>query len=160
MFRLRVVEIPIPPLVERGDDILVLAGHFLEAVSGRTHRFSPDCEQALMAHTWPGNVRELSNAIERAVIFSRDKVIRPEDLPASVGGQRVEPAAEITDPAGDFQTAKKHVIERFERSIITRALKEHNGNVSRAASSLGIHRQNLQQKMKSLGIEASMFRKR
>lgn len=159
-FRLKVVDVPVPPLRERPGDIVVLARHFLESFGNGKLELSPEAEAALTAHAWPGNVRELRNAIERASIFCRDGIVRPEDLPRDVaGGSASEISAPTWDPADDFQTAKQKVIDRFERDIVTATLEKHNGNVSQAARELGLHRQNLQQKLRQLEISAERFRR-
>ena len=89
----------------------------------------------------------------------RDGVVRPEDLPQEVGGVSAPGASELTwDPTDDFQTAKQKIVERFERDILTTALEKHSGNISKAARSLGLHRQNLQQKLRQLEISAEDFR--
>jgi two-component system NtrC family response regulator len=161
LFRLRVVEIELPPLRARGGDVLLLARHFLSS-SRAGLALSPEAEQALLAYAWPGNVRELANALERAAIFCRDGVVRPEDLPREVGGVdgKGKAAAGLLawDPDDDFATAKKKVVDRFEREMITAALREAGGNISQAARRLGLHRQNLQQKLHELGISAERFR--
>ncbi|HSG40988.1 MAG TPA: sigma-54 dependent transcriptional regulator [Thermoanaerobaculia bacterium] len=162
LFRLRVVEIELPPLRERGGDVLLLARNFLAAASRAGLAFAPETERALLAWSWPGNVRELANAVERATIFCRGDVVQPEDLPQEVRGaapREGDPGAGLTwDPEDDFQTAKKKVIDRFEKAILTEALREHGGNISQAARKLGLHRQNLQQKLHELGISAESFR--
>jgi DNA-binding NtrC family response regulator len=160
LFRLRVVEIETPPLRARGQDILLLARHFLDEVSPRPLRLTPDAEQALLAHIWPGNVRELRNAVERAAIFCRGGIVQAADLPAEVGGASDTAAPAPTDLIGwragdDFRTAKQRLIETFERTVISAALARHDGNVSAAARELGMHRQNLQQKIRRLGISPS-----
>ncbi len=164
LFRLRVVELELPPLRERGGDVLLLARNFLAAASP-TLSFAPETERALLAWSWPGNVRELANAVERATIFRRGDVVQPEDLPQEVRGAAPRDGDPgdlgkglAWDPEDDFQTAKKKVIDRFERAIVTEALREHGGNISQAARKLGLHRQNLQQKLHELGISAESFR--
>ena len=161
VFRLRVVEIELPPLREREEDILPLARHFL-ASSRAGLALSPETERALQSYPWPGNVRELANAIERAIIFCRGGIVEPEDLPREVAGAdgdgRAAAGPLAWRPEDDFATAKKKVVERFEREILTAALHEHGGNISQAARHLGLHRQNLQQKLHELGIEAEEFR--
>ncbi len=159
LFRLRVVESELPPLRERDNDVLLLARHLL-ASSPRGLTLSPDTERALLAYPWPGNVRELANAIERATIFCRGTVVQPDDLPQEVRG--AEPASGVWrfdwQPGDDFATAKKKLIDRFERAMLTQALAAHGGNISQAARSLGLHRQNLQQKLHELGISAEDYR--
>ena len=163
LFRLRVVEIELPPLRERGGDVLLLARAFLAAASRSGLAFSPDAERALLAYAWPGNVRELANAVERATIFCRGEVIQPEDLPQEVRGAAREEGANrellAWSQEDDFQTAKKKTIDRFERALITEVLREQAGNISGAARRLGLHRQSLQQKLHELGIAAESFRR-
>ena len=171
LFRLRVVEIQLPPLRERGEDVLQLARHFLahNAGTGRAPRhparlsLSPAAEQLLLDYAWPGNVRELANAIERAAIFCRGDQIGPADLPpdlrAGTGSSAAPAEAAIAWPPGaDFQTAKAQLVDRFERAYLAAALRAHGGNISRAAVGLGIHRQSLQQKLRKLRLPAELFR--
>jgi len=165
LFRLRVVELRMPPLRERGEDILILARHFLESFSsgGGRLQFHPQTERLLQDYSWPGNVRELRNAVERAAIFCRDDLVRPEDLPSDVragapGGVSREKETVAWKLEDGFQAAKTKVIERFERDILRAALREHHGNISRAAKALGLHRQNVQQKLRQLGISVDEFK--
>ncbi len=164
LFRLRVVELKVPALRERGEDPVLLARHFLQEVSPRPLRLTPDAEAVLRAHAWPGNVRELRNAIERAAIFCRGGIVQRDDFPAEL--RSPSRASESVRPEGglvawekgeDFSAAKKRVVEGFEREILRAALREHGGNVSGAARELGLHRQSLQQKLRRLGIDASEF---
>ena len=162
LFRLRVVEIELPPLRERGGDTLLLARSFLAAGSRPGLAFSPEAERLLLAYTWPGNVRELANAVERATIFCRGSLIEPDDLPGEVrGADGSGPGGGLLAwwrPCEDFQEAKDKLIDVFEREVLTAVLREHRGNLSQAARELGIHRQNLQQKLHKLGIVAEEFR--
>jgi transcriptional regulator with GAF, ATPase, and Fis domain len=164
LFRLRVVELQVPALRERGEDPVLLARHFLSEVSPRPLRLAPDAEAALGAYPWPGNVRELRNAIERAAIFCRGGVVQAGDLPAELrssptgsGPVRPEGGLVVWEKGEDFSAAKRRLVERFERDILCSALREHGGNVSSAARELGLHRQSLQQKLRRLGIDASEF---
>jgi DNA-binding NtrC family response regulator len=168
MYRLRVVELELPPLRQRGDDVLRLAEAFLRDAAPGGARISAESEELLRAHDWPGNVRELRNAMERAAIFCLENVVRPEDLPSELrlaGGGPAGPAAASDggdglgwQPGDDFQEAKKSLIERFERAVLQRALEVEKGNVSQAARLLGLHRQNLQQKLKALDISPADYR--
>ena len=162
-YRLRVVEIEMPPLRERGEDIALLAGHFLDLQTQGRLKLDSAALEALAAYAWPGNVRELRNAIERAAIFCRDGVVRVGDLPAEVRGTAGEAEASLDamvdrQPGEDFASAKRRAVERFERVLVETALREHKGNVSHAAAALGLHRQNLQQKMRELGLSSASFR--
>jgi DNA-binding NtrC family response regulator len=163
LFRLRVVELPMPPLRERGEDILGLARGFLGSFGSSRQRFDPQAEKLLMRYPWPGNVRELRNVVERASIFCRGELVQTEDLPkelreSSTDGRVAEESMYHWDRKEDFQTAKAKVIERFESEILSAALREHQGNVSRAARALGLHRQNVQQKLRRLGLSTENFK--
>ncbi len=160
-YRLRVVELAVPTLAERGADVLLLARHFLALSGRRGCDLTSEAERALSGHPWPGNVRELRNAMERAAIFCRGAV-RLEHLPAEIRGglsaSVATPEVEAVSPVVDFQAAKTAAIESFERRFFTEALKRHGGNVSRAAREAGMHRQNLQKKLRRLGIDPEEFR--
>jgi DNA-binding NtrC family response regulator len=162
LFRLRVIDLELPPLRDRNGDVLLLARHFLDAAGSGHLELSPGAEAALYSYSWPGNVRELANAMERAAIFCNDHTIRATDLPTDLRGEdggATDPVALSPSVGEDFRTAKARVIDAFERRILTTALKTHSGNVSQAARALGLHRQNVQQKLRRLGISASSFKK-
>lgn len=178
-FRLRVVELQVPPLRERGDDVLLLARAFLRQTTHRSPHLAPDAAGALRAHPWPGNVRELQNAMQRAAIFYRGHHITLEDLPAELQGitsppvgrsTRGHPGSTAADPATpgafagiafagtEFATAKGEVIEQFENRYFDDLLTRHQGNISQAAREAGLQRQNLQKKLRQLGIDAASYR--
>jgi DNA-binding NtrC family response regulator len=156
-YRLRVVTIELPPLSTHKGDIGVLADAFLKmhgARLGRPARLSKDALTALEAYDWPGNVRELKNALERsAVMFRGDEILR-DDLPSEVATGQPLTLRENSneDNAGmterDFREAKR----KFEIAWITKELVSHRWNVSRTASTIGLHRQSLQEKLRELGI--------
>lgn len=168
-YRLRVVEVQVPPLCQRGSDVLLLARAFLEAAGCHHRQLSPEAASALVSYPWPGNVRELRNAMERAAIFCRDGAVQVAHLPteirqadaAALAGVDAAGAGIDSDkPSGnddllalDFQEAKARVIDRFERRFLQAALERSGGNVSQAARKLGMHRQNLQKKLKQLGLQ-------
>jgi len=131
-YRLNVIEIGLPPLAERPDDILPLAEHFL----GGMARLSDEAREALLAHSWPGNVRELKNAIERARLLCRDGVIDPADL--NLTARRIAPGG-AAEP---------------DREQIEAALKASGGVVSRAAQALGLSRQALYRRLEKFGLAA------
>jgi DNA-binding NtrC family response regulator len=161
-YRLRVVEIVLPPLRERAEDIPALAQRFLEQVANRLgrepKRLAASALARLARHTWPGNVRELRNVLEQAAVLSSGGTIEEADL--RLGALPVESGATATavaSPAaggGDatFRDAKQRVIDEFERSYLIRALREHDGNISRTAEAIGMVRQSLQQKIRELGL--------
>jgi DNA-binding NtrC family response regulator len=138
-YRLNVVELNIPPLRERREDILPLASRFIEEFAKGKARFSETVAVCLENYPWPGNVRELRNAMERAVLLSRSELILPEHLPVRV--RSVEPdslAFETSDPAK---------LEEIERQAIMAALKQHNFNRTETAKALGISRRALLYKL-------------
>jgi len=158
-FRIRGIELSIPPLRRRPEDIALLADFFLDRFAsrqgGKSVRLEPGAVEALLRHTWPGNVRELEHCVTAAVAMATGESIGANDL--SLGRT---PAAAAADPL-DFNAlnglplteAKAKLIDRFERHAIRSALVACEGNVSAAARQLGIHRQNLQQKMLQLDIQ-------
>ena len=143
LFRLNTIEIRIPPLRERREDIASLARHFL-AVHARRYRrvlrgFEPSAERALMEHPWPGNVRELDHAVERAVLMARGDVVAEGDL----GLRRTAEAATKLEDLS---------LEEVERVLVEKALLRHHGNVSRAASALGLSRSALYRRLQRHGL--------
>jgi two-component system response regulator HydG len=138
-YRLNVVELNIPPLRERREDILPLAGRFIEELTKGRARFSDTVSLCLERYPWPGNVRELRNAMERAVLLSRSELILPEHLPTRVRAATEQPAAaEATDPAR---------LEEIERQAILQALPQHDFNRTETARALGISRRALLYKL-------------
>ncbi|HSG00290.1 MAG TPA: sigma-54 dependent transcriptional regulator [Vicinamibacterales bacterium] len=150
-FRLNVVPISVPPLRERGDDVVRLAEHFIAEFSReygrRVKRLSPGAVPRLRAYSWPGNVRELRNVIERLMITVPDESIEEQhlDFLAPADAPSADPEAE---PVRQLHEAR----EGWERRYIASALAACDGNMSRTAEVLGIERSNLYKKMKSLGI--------
>jgi len=158
-YRLRVVEIHLPPLRERREDIPLLASHFLEETSARMGReikgFTQDAMERLVAHDWSGNVRELQNEIERAVALAGPEVDR---VTADMLSEEIR-GAPAPAPAGDLPVAMppatdwnlNRSVDELKRHMIREALRE-TGSKSRAARRLGIPRQSLQKMMKRLGL--------
>ena len=147
-YRLRVVEIAIPPLRERREDILPLARTFLASTAERTGRkitgLTPAAAHQLMRYSWPGNVRELENAIERAVVLARGPRIDAGDLPPEV-------SLAVPDPV---LTADVRPLADVERDYITAVLQAVGGNRTQAAAQLGIGPATLYRKLKAYGITA------
>jgi transcriptional regulator with PAS, ATPase and Fis domain len=139
LYRLNTVEIRLPPLRDRLDDVPRLASHFLSGAAARYGKklsgFTPEALQALLQHPWPGNVRELEHAVERAVLLTGgDRAIGVTDLllrPAAEPSSRIE---EMT-------------LDEAERILIRRALERFEGNVSRAADALGLSRSALYRRL-------------
>ncbi|HEV8673100.1 MAG TPA: sigma-54 dependent transcriptional regulator [Methylomirabilota bacterium] len=145
-FRIDVIEIQVPPLRARAEDIPLLAAHFLEGAAARYRKqidgVTPQAMELLTRHDWPGNVRELKNAIERAVAYAKSPFLTPAELPEAVlrGAARHD--------RHRFREWKEKTLERLEREFIERALAEHGGNVTHTAKALGIHRSTLQRLMR------------
>jgi DNA-binding NtrC family response regulator len=130
-YRLNVIELALPPLRERPDDILPLAQHFL----GDEARLSDESRSALLAHAWPGNVRELKNSIQRARVLCRDGLVQPADL--GLAGAVRAPLRGNDEP---------------DRAAIEAALARARGVISQAAAELGLSRQALYRRLEKLGI--------
>jgi DNA-binding NtrC family response regulator len=140
-YRLNVIEIAVPALAERVDDIVPLAEHFL----GASLRLSDEAVAALLAHDWPGNVRELRNSIERAKLLARDSLLQRSDLNLPAAASRAG-APPSTLPGRDG--------EHLSRESIEASLRAAAGNVSRAAHSLGLSRQALYRRMERFGLRS------
>jgi DNA-binding NtrC family response regulator len=201
-YRLRVIELVIPPLAERREDIPLLVDHFLKEAAKRFGRelkpLTGDALRACVGHEWKGNVRELRSAVEQALLLAPGPEIAVTDLFASVaGGGSSTPSSSpgrpvaglgvassggsapvasppsgsspigfapggaasgsVADPGSasgpvTFREAKERVVEAFERDFLLQALQRHGGNITKAAEEVGMYRQNLQQKMRELGI--------
>ena len=152
LFRIRGIELAVPALRNRRDDIVMLANHFLDASSNvDTKPMSQGAIESLLRHHWPGNVRELQQAVLGASAMSSGDEIEPGDL--GLMPTESEATSDFSDLMGlPLTEAKNQLVESFERTAISAALEAHNGNVSAAARQLGIHRQNLQQKIEKLGL--------
>ena len=156
-YRLRVVTVDIAPLRERREDIPLLAGAFARQAAERhslpERTLGREALSRLMEYDWPGNVRELKNAIERAAIMSEGAELNAIDLgkQASKASAVIETSTNgnlLVPYTNDFRDDRRE----FERRYIARCLEEANGNVTRAASVLGMHRQSLQHKLRELGL--------
>ena len=149
LFRLNTVEITIPPLSERRDDILPIAKHFVDVYSRKYNKadcaLSSSAEAALLAYDWPGNVRALRHAIERAVILSKSEVLGPGDLQLDYPG-----ATPATAPTTAIPTILN--LDEMEKDTIEKALRKHGFNISRAAAELGLTRASLYRRMEKHGI--------
>jgi DNA-binding NtrC family response regulator len=154
--RLNVVQIQLPPLRERGDDVLLLAEHFLKmfrsAVNKSVDGLAPAARQKMLLHRWPGNVRELRNAIERALILETTRELQPASLPdflveARLG--RSAPAGLAPDESLD------DALMRIERELIAGALAQNGYNLTRTAERLKLTRHSLRYRMQRLNLQAT-----
>jgi len=153
LFRLNTVEIELPPLRERRDDILLLVRHFLSAYArkyGKPERQLPaDVAAALTAYDWPGNIRALRHAAERAVILADGDAFTVEDF--SLGRSGTIPRA-APAPAPVEQARDDLNLERAEKQMVEQALKKHAYNISLAAAELGLTRASLYRRMEKHGL--------
>jgi DNA-binding NtrC family response regulator len=145
LYRLNTVEIQLPALRDRREDVPVLAGHFLAKQAARYRKaiagFAPDAMQALLAHSWPGNVRELEHAVERAVLMCAGERVALEDLSLRARADGAPPFEDMT-------------LEQVERHLIVRALARA-GNVTDAARALGLSRSALYRRLQYFGIQGT-----
>ncbi len=144
LFRLNTIELKLPPLRERREDIPALASHFLKRQSVRYSKqlagFDQAAMQALMDHLWPGNIRELEHTIERAVLLATGEFVRTSDLALNERG------------SGNAQRLEELTLSEAERTLIEKALARFDGNVSHAAKALGISRSALYRRMSAHGL--------
>jgi DNA-binding NtrC family response regulator len=143
LFRLNTIEIPIPPLRERREDIPLLASQFLVQHARRYRKdldgFEDPAMKVLIAHSWPGNVRELDHAVERAVLMSSGRKVRSSDL-----GLRTT--------AEESRTLEEMSLEEVEYTLIKKALARYDGNVSKAAEALGLSRSAMYRRLQRHGL--------
>ena len=154
-FRLNVISIEVPPLRKRGEDIPLLAAHFLQRFAGRNRKsikgFAPQALDSMLRYPWPGNVRELENAVERAVILCNGDLITGRELPANViDAPLLAEAAPV--PEGDVSLAGLS-LDTVERRAIEETLRQTGDNKSEAARRLGITRATLHNKLRKYGLE-------
>jgi DNA-binding NtrC family response regulator len=147
-FRLQVLPLVLPPLRERREDIMAIAQHLLERI-GSSARIGDEARQLMVNYEWPGNVRELLNVLRRATLFADgpeiDASLMRRMLAASVFGH-------VTQPAASVDAGPPTSLAEVERTHIERVLAQMEGNVTRAATALGIDRRTLQRKLKSFGL--------
>lgn len=153
-YRLHVVPLYIPPLRERGRDILVLANHFAHRISRRMGRsfegFTEDAEKKLLRYDWPGNVRELENAMEQMMVFAEGETIDTEDLPDFLADGECS-AGKVSLPSGEIPLPE--ILEDLERQLIARAYENAGGVKTETARLLGIKTSALYYKLEKYGIK-------
>ncbi len=147
-YRLNVMEVHVPPLRERPEDILPLATHFIGLFSRQKSRFSASVSASLLRYRWPGNVRELRNAMERAALLSRGEIVLPEHLPARLTSAAAPAATGAAYPPRDAQR-----LEEIEREAILNALRKNHYNRTETARELAISRRALTYKLQRLRAE-------
>ena len=154
--RLNVVRFNLPPLRERGDDVRILAEHFLKnfrvALKKNTAAFTVAAHQKLLAHRWPGNVRELRNVVERALILETSGEIQPSSLPDFTSEQRLQKVGHaMAGPDEPLEAA----LERIERELVQGALEQNSFSLTRAAAQLKLTRHSLRYRMQRLNMKVA-----
>ena len=154
--RLNVVQFHLPPLRERGDDICLLAEHFLKifrvTLNKNISEFTPAAHQKLLSHRWPGNVRELRNVVERALILETSHQVQPTSLPDfSLETRLQKPGGATAEPDESIEAA----LERMERELIQSALEQNNFSLTRTAGQLKLTRHSLRYRMQRLNMTAT-----
>lgn len=156
-YRIKVVNIKIPPLRHRIEDIPLLVNRFIQYFSEKHQKhiasISSEAMKILISYNWPGNVRQLKNVIESALVLANNEILDTTDLPEEIKHpENNAMTLKNVDYNLSFRDAKKLLIENFERDFIKKKLEEFSGNISRTAEALDMHRQNLQQKIRDLRI--------
>ncbi len=156
-FRINVFSLMLPPLRERRQDILVLAGHFLSNLSKQIGRgaihLSPQAHRKLTGYAWPGNIRELEAVMHRSARFSKSQNVHQDDIDLPVAeGIKVETET-------SFRQAKNNMVEEFERKYLLAILAENCGNVSRAAKAAGKDRRSFQRLLRKHNLDCTAFLK-
>ncbi|MCA8993524.1 MAG: sigma-54-dependent Fis family transcriptional regulator, partial [Planctomycetaceae bacterium] len=166
-YRLSTFRIDLPPLRERGDDVILLAKHFLNRFSNATrYQFAPETLDELRSRKWHGNVRELRNAVEHAAILSRSGTILPSALPSPVlpSGSAASPTGDLAGVVNQWLQSREgknepgllnQFMETIEPILFQHALEVSGGNRSEAAQLLGIHRQTLREKLRRYDMDPS-----
>jgi DNA-binding NtrC family response regulator len=147
LYRINTIEINMPPLRERDDDVVLLANHFLNYYSKKynksVNKISDAAISRMKKYSWPGNIRELQHSLERAIIMSVTSVLQPEDFIFNSKGQEKDEDA--------FLIENFH-LEEVEKVLIRKVLKKYNGNITQAATELGLTRSSLYRRLEKYGL--------
>jgi two-component system, NtrC family, response regulator len=161
-YRISALLIPVPPLRERGEDVLLLANHFLSrfaaAYGTSVQGYTREAIESLLAHRWPGNVRELENRVQRAALLARGPYATRHDLGLGPEGAEESggaPEAELPHPA--LRKARLEAMERFERIYLETTLRRTSGNVTHAARLAGVSRQTIQSLLRRHVVDPRRF---
>jgi two-component system response regulator AtoC len=162
-YRLSIIQIDIPPLRERGDDVLLLSAHYIDTIGGRLRRnkitnLSPEVASLFRRYAWPGNVRELRNVIERALILEDNETVTMDYLPAGLVGDSIAQAPQAAT-ASSRNSSPKFVLpaagielDEVELGFVRQAIERSGGNQTKAAELLGISRDQLRYRLKKLEV--------
>ncbi|MFV0422313.1 PEP-CTERM-box response regulator transcription factor [Oleidesulfovibrio sp.] len=156
-FRIGVVTIKLPPLRDRGSDVMLLAEHFLQTISAqqdtKVQGFSSAAEKAMLHYTWPGNVRELENKVRRAIILASGQRIGPEDLGIETDGCESTAESCAGGIGGSNRKTLKEARNAVEREMVENALRVFSGNIVQAAKSIGVSRPTFYDLLKKHGLD-------
>lgn len=158
-YRLAVIHIELPPLRQRGDDVLLLARHFLKQLQRPgplVKHFAAEAEDLFRRYAWPGNIRELRNAVERGLALARGELIVPADLPPMI--QQAFVRADNIQTAERLLASRAEALNDTERDYLIALLRENEGNVARSATQAGMSRQGLHKLLKKHGVDAADYR--
>jgi DNA-binding NtrC family response regulator len=158
-YRLAVIHIELPPLRDRGDDVILLADHFLRLLqrnSENVKELSPEAVALLRQYNWPGNIRELRNAIERGIALARGDRITPPDLPVSV--QRGSRKTKANSGRKSDTATHADILDDAERKYLASLIDKNSGNVAQSAREAGLSRQGLHKLLKKHDIDAKKYR--
>jgi two-component system response regulator HydG len=159
-YRLGVIHIELPPLRQRGNDAMLLAKHFLNALRPArcpVRGFSDEVAECFRKYRWPGNIRELRNVVERALALARTELIEVSDLPPSLQPSALAHQKRI---ASVTSASRYEALDDAEHGYLTSLLRKHRGNVSQAAQQAGMSRQGMHKLLKKHGIAAGDFREK
>ena len=156
-YRLSIIQIDIPPLRERGDDVLLLSQHYIDTIGARLRKnnkitsLSPQVVSVFRNYNWPGNVRELRNVIERTLILEDNETITTEYLPGGLVGAPAHSSGSSETPAAQFVLPNRGIsLDEAELSFVSQAIERSGGNQTKAAELLGISRDQLRYRLKKL----------
>ena len=156
-YRLSIIQIDIPPLRERGDDVLLLSQHYIDTIGARLRKnnkitsLSPQVMSVFRNYNWPGNVRELRNVIERTLILEDNETITTEYLPGGLIGAPAHSSGSSETPAAQFVLPNRGIsLDEAELSFVSQAIERSGGNQTKAAELLGISRDQLRYRLKKL----------
>jgi two-component system, NtrC family, response regulator AtoC len=158
-YRLAVIHIQLPPLRQRGNDVTLLANHFLQqfqALKSGAKSFSNETIELFQGYSWPGNIRQLRNAVEHALAMARSEIITPRDLPAALQRAALDGGAAVMGqlPSG----SRAEALNGAEHDYLIALLRENDGNVARSANQAGMSRQGLHKLLKKHGVDADDYR--
>ncbi|MCC9645109.1 sigma-54 dependent transcriptional regulator [Rhodopirellula sp. JC740] len=157
-YRLAVIHLELPPLRERGDDITLLANHFLKLLrpkDSNVKSFAESTVQCFHHYRWPGNIRELRNVVERSIALAQSNVIEPHDLPRPLREPSVSESLSVAELA---EVSRDEALDTADRTYLKTLLSKHRGVIASAARQAGLSRQGMNKLLKRHGIDANEFR--